>query len=577
MFPGIRTAALRVADLFADPYFFTVPAYQRPYSWTRKEASQLLDDLLEALGADPSAPDQPDYFLGAMLMVDHGQTREKSQSSAAGTQAEGSSPLDIVDGQQRLVTLTIMMAVLRDLTEHAPSRQRLNELLAVPAGRQETAHRFRIELRNRDQPFFERTVQRPGACRLVAGGDELTTGERAILEVRDFFIQSVAALGADERAGLCDYLMEQCHVVLMLIGDIDRGHRMFSVLNDRGRPLARKDIVKAEVLGATPDEASDKIVDLWETIEQDLGSEFDDFFSYLRAIYHYQRLPVIGAVRRIVGQAGDGARFVEHTIAPLAEAYLRICKAEHEGSPHSAAIRQQLRWLGLLKSKEWVPAAMLALQLHRNDPARLLADLVAMDRFAHALQILCLGAGKRIRRFADVLDTLKAGQPLDKSPVLALSREENRNMLYNLETLHARNPQVCKIVLLRINDMLAGGLEGLDPKKFTVEHVLPRKPNKTSEWRDWFPDTEEREACTHSLGNLVLVTREQNEKARNQEFARKKDVYFSTRGLNAPAITRDVQRFAEWKPEQIRAREKRMHEALRRLWGINASAADQQR
>lgn len=576
MFPGINTAALSLADLLADPRFFTVPAYQRPYSWTRKEASQLLDDLLEALGEDPSAPDQPDYFLGAMLMVDPAQDRASPQSGTSQPHPETAPALEIVDGQQRLVTLTIMMAVLRDLTDHEPSRQRLGERLATPGGQPKSgAQRLRLELRNRDQPFFERTVQRPGACRHIAGGDELTTGERAILEVRDFFIQSVAALTASERVGLSGYVMDRCHVVLMLIGDIDRGHRMFSVLNDRGRPLARKDIVKAAVLGASPAEESGKTVDLWETIEQDLGYDFDDFFSYLRAIYHYQRLPVIAAVRRVIAQAGNGARFVEDTLAPLAHAYIRIWRADHEGSPHSAAIRQQLRYLGLLKSTEWVPAAMLALQRHRSDPARLLADLAAIDRFAHGLQILCLGAGKRIRRFADVLDALKAGRPLDQSPLLTFSREENRNMQYNLETLHVRNPQVCKIVLLRINDMLAGGLHGLDPKKFTVEHVLPRKPNKTSQWRDWFPDAEEREACTNSLGNLVLVTREQNERARNQEFARKKEVYFSSRGVTAPPITREVEPFLEWKTEQIRNREKRMYDALRRIWGIGASAGDQ--
>ena len=65
----------------------------------------------------------------------------------------------------------------------------------------------------------------------------------------------------------------------------------------------------------------------------------------------------------------------------------------------------------------------------------------------------------------------------------------------------------------------------LDPKDYSVEHVLPQRPGATSEWRRWFADAEEREICTESLGNLVAVTQKQNDRARNQEFSRKREIY----------------------------------------------------
>ena len=92
-------------------------------------------------------------------------------------------------------------------------------------------------------------------------------------------------------------------------------------------------------------------------------------------------------------------------------------------------------------------------------------------------------------------------------------------------TLYKRDQQVCKLLLLRLNDEMSRGTTLLDPSDYSVEHVLPQRPERHGEWRRWFPDAEEREACTESLGNLVVVTQRAERAARNQEFARKREIY----------------------------------------------------
>ncbi|MHA1574220.1 MAG: DUF262 domain-containing protein, partial [Alphaproteobacteria bacterium] len=71
MFSVLPTASLTVLDLFSTPFHYTVPCYQRPYSWTNKEAGQLLEDILAAagLGGD-GAPAEPDYFIGTIILLD---------------------------------------------------------------------------------------------------------------------------------------------------------------------------------------------------------------------------------------------------------------------------------------------------------------------------------------------------------------------------------------------------------------------------------------------------------------------------------------------------------------------------
>jgi hypothetical protein len=127
---------------------------------------------------------------------------------------------------------------------------------------------------------------------------------------------------------------------------------------------------------------------------------------------------------------------------------------------------------------------------------------------------------------------------------------------------------MAKLVLLRLNDLMAGRPQDLAIEDFTVEHLLPRKPGTNSLWRQWFPDPAERGRCMESLGNLVLMTKAQNDKAGNLDFARKQDVLFKAGGAPPLPVNEYVRRQSEWKAEQIREREAELLRHLDRLWQI---------
>jgi hypothetical protein len=100
----------------------------------------------------------------------------------------------------------------------------------------------------------------------------------------------------------------------------------------------------------------------------------------------------------------------------------------------------------------------------------------------------------------------------------------------------------------------------------TVEHVLPRKMPPNSPWRAWYPDPEMRGACTESLGNLLLVTKEQNDRAGNLDLQRKLDVYFNTPNVPVPTINEDLRGPTEWTPTLIREREARLMGLIEEVW-----------
>jgi len=409
-------------------------------------------------------------------------------------------------------------------------------------------------------------VRTPGTTGLDSDADEPSPSEKRIIEVRDHLRAALADYDLAQRRRLIDFLLDHCCVVLVATTGIDRAHRMFTVLNATGKPLARNDVLKAALLGSTPTARA-----LWTEAETRLGDDFEALFSHIHAMYGRPGARVISDVMEIADASGGAQAFIERVVRPAAVVLDDLRRAHHEGSSQSAAITRYLRYFGWHSSADWIPPAMLFWLERGDDAAELAWFLGALDRLAFAIRILGVGGTKRTRRFGAVVTAIRDGRELrgSDSP-LALTRQEQRTIQHNLRELHARNPPAAKHVLLRVGDAMAGEPQSASVfADITVEHVLPRKLAARSQWRGWFPDHEEREQCTESLGNLVLVTKAQNDKAGNLDFARKHEVYFNTPGAPVLLINEDLRGRGDWTPEQIRKREAKLLRQVEALWSFN--------
>lgn len=566
MFP---TASLSIAELLSGPYLLNIPVYQRPYSWGREQAEQLFEDLVEAASLDDPNHDDSDYFLGTILLMDT-PGNKTTKLSPKMTPRE----FDVVDGQQRLVTLMTLFAILRDL-EADPrgslGRRVKNMLVAQQRSRFFRTERFRLHLGGTDRSVFEQYILQPNStfnsAKLAAA--PMTASETALIAVRDTLRTLVSEMPSPLRIKFADYVADQCRVVIIVSHDIDRAHRTFVVLNERGKRLQRNDILKADILSRLPSNSLAPAVENWDRVSLELGDNFEAFFAHLRAIYGYARPQIVSGVRAVIRDAGGAERFFGEVFLPLARAYALIRNGGQGILPQE--MQDRLVYLNRLPDGDWAPAVMLVLKDWERDPAYAQMLLAEIDRFAHLMRMLCSGTGKRVRRFADVVAAIRSGQRLDPShPAFQLTREEVRNIAFHLKDFHKRNPKVCKLVLLRLSDILAGAVQDVDPDLYTIEHVLPQRPSATSEWRRWFPTAEERGQVVESLGNLVLITQPQNDKARNASWDQKKEIY-ATSGARTPllAITSDVLDTGSWLRFEIEAREQRLLEMIEQIWRIS--------
>ena len=545
--------------VFCSDYDFNIPDYQRPYAWEVEQADQLLVDLVEALDRGSDEP----YFLGSIVLV-----KKKDVAQA-----------DVIDGQQRLTTLTILLCVLRDLTTDPDLAAELKDMVMEPGKKMlGLAPKPRLALRHRDADFFRTHVQSSGALAklLELKGASFTTDAQRAIQANAKALREKLADWPEERIlSLVQMLGERTFLVVVSTPDLDSAHRIFSVMNARGLDLSPADIFKSRVIGAVEsEEASHLCATKWEDAEEALGrDDFADLFLHIRMIYAKSRAQT-QLLKEFPEQVLNSflpdraEEFVNDVVVPFSEAYRQTRDLNYTAPSGAEAVNAWFRRLAQLDNNDWRPAALWALRQHPDDPVWLDSFFRALERLAASLFIRRVYATPRVQRYAELLIELAEGMGLD-APAFTLSDAERRETMDRLNGDLYLVLKTRKYVLLRLDEVLAGS-SGVtyDHRLITVEHVLPQNPLPNSLWQKDFTD-DERERWTHRLANLVLLNRAKNSQVQNKDFAEKKQRYFTDRhGVAAFALTSQVVSHDAWTPELLQNRQERLLGLLRSEWSL---------
>ena len=566
MLNAFSASPVSLRALFSGRDRFTTPDFQRPYSWTVQEVSQLVDDLLAVLEDFQQRPARAGvFFLGTIVLIEQVRAGRTLDAPAA------RRVFEIIDGQQRLVTLTLIFAVLRELARaegngaHADSLHR--HIVLAP---DEGADDFQLTIQDDASEVLRAHVQQMDGCLTDAAHEDFEGAGQAIIVNRQYLMKELRALDAPTRQQLAAFVLDRCQLVLITTDELDSAFRIFMVVNQLGKPLTRHDILKADLISQVALDVRPGFVRRWQECERKLGQEFENLFSHLRSAIGRPGAPIIAEVRKLARDSGGGQAFLDQTVLPMSEVYAAMLGRE----PHAIELpdrgRQLLSYLNWLGHADWVPPALLWLMRERANASNMLAYLEAADRFAFGQLLLGVGRNKRITRYGAVLSAIRGGiTPVgDKSP-LGLTADDQKNILFNAaNNIYARNPQGCKLLLIRLNDEIAGTPCNIDPTTITVEHILPQRPGQNSPWRDRFPASV-RDYYTGSLGNLILISPKTNKEARNHAFNRKLESFLKDQPMAELPINGDVLRQVAWGPDQVQAREDRLLGVLRQLWGLN--------
>lgn len=548
-----------INKVFSDDYVFHIPDYQRPYSWTGEQAGELIEDLLSFIKANPvSVADMPAYFLGSIVLI-------KGNSADAG----------VVDGQQRLTTLTILLAAIRASAEvglQAEFTKRIYKSKDALTGADE---RFLLTLRKRDAEFFQKYIQREdGFPKLLELQTELVDSHRNLRDNALLFHARLQKMSPEERMILAQFILQRCYLVVVSTPDENSAFRIFAVLNSRGLDLSATDILKARMIGGIVEGQRNDYTQKWEDIEEDLGrDDFNTLFAHIRTVFRKVKAQetLLKEFEDYVPDMKRPSYFIDDVLRPMSQAYADISASSYSAPTHAEKVNAHLRWLNRLEFNDWVPPILSFLARFRESPVKVAEFVADMERLSYFMLVTKQGVSRRIDRFAKVLSAIESDQNLtaDDSALQLTPSEQDEfytrlnGPIYDDLSAKARTP-----LLLRLDSLISGGGATYDYQVISVEHVLPQNPKPDSEWLTLFPDPEQRLTLVHRFGNLVLLTRKKNSAASNWDFDRKKVSYFQKGGVSPFPLTTQVIGVDKWTPDIVEKRQAELMSVLESHWRL---------
>lgn len=556
----IESDKLLVKDVFSK--WFRIPEYQRPYVWDTDQVTELLDDVMQARTSNPDSQ----YFLGSMVL----RKKEKEEGT---TKYE---ELDLLDGQQRLTTLFLITAVIRDLTP-ATNTSRLKICheaifkMANPDDNEPERLRIVFDIRDQVKDFINEFVKEAGG---TAKEEELTVRinnneedisiinmAKAILNIRQYFSNN----NIDD---FFPYLRSNVLMIYVAAEEMEDAFRLFTVMNSRGVKLRNSDILKADNLGIIKDDAKRlEWAKKWEETETYFGEDFDNFMSHLRTILVKQKATV-SLLKEFEDNIYKPKSYDRNTkrytfLTPLLQKgedtfkfidkykkhYEQLFEQDNYGLNNGFELYNTLHiMLKGFEADYWIAPLLRVYEKFKTDK---LIDFVKKleNRFANDWLV-----GKtptiRIENVNAIIQAIDDAKKVDdvlNHSSLVLNNSDFSDVLSG--NIYGR--RAARYVLLKLDLLYHGYTSKLDiPETISIEHILPQTPYDGSQWKIDFTDTE-REEWTNKLGNLVLISRRKNSSQSNKDYADKKEKYFKNNVELFSNSVRIYNQYPTWKMSDL--------------------------
>ena len=558
----ISGAEYPLSKIFSSDFEYVIPSYQRPYAWTPDQATALFEDLVAFFEAEQ----EDGYFLGSIVLI----------------KSEESPFAQVIDGQQRLTTLTILLAAMACANE-GEDKDELRPYILEPGKKMEgILPKPRLALRERDRAFFAKYVQNLQLDALL-DLDETSLDNESQANIRanaKYFVQAIAeALPTPEKLrAFVTFMLTRCYLVAVSTASQDSAFRVFSVMNSRGLDLQPTDIIKADTIGKLKSEKErQEYNDKWEEMEVELTREgFRDLFTYIRMIYAKEKAKRILLEEfrmHVLPKNPDPKALIDDILEPFSDALDAIRNASYAATSHAEQVNYYIRWLSRIDNSDWIPPAMLYLKEQRNKPKRVARFFELLERLAAYMHICRWNVNDRIEVYAELINDIQSGAEPDEMSQFEFTDEDSETFREALDgDIYELTPRRRNYLILRLDSFISDGAATYDPTVLTIEHVLPQTVPATSEWREWWPDAVERKAWVHRIANLVPLNKKKNSAAQNYEFGPKCEIYFAgPKNVSSYALTSQVMAQDEWTPEVVEARQQQLLDVLYENWDIEES------
>lgn len=553
-----------LSKIFSSDFEYHIPGYQRPYSWTKEETGLLFDDLYNFFQEEKS----DNYFLGSIVLIKEEQKRYA----------------EVIDGQQRLTTLSILFSAMADAFGDSECKSDCKAYLCEKGKALEGIEaKPRVFLRDADHPFFYKYIQNVQLDALVAL-DPVTLDTEAKKHIREncaLLREKLKDIFLDDKQRLefTQFLLTRCYLVVVSTPSQESAFRIFTVMNSRGLDLLPTDIIKSTVIGSLPKEKQQEYTEKWEGLEELTGRDgFNEVFTHTRTIFvkERQKKTLREEFEEYILKTVSPKRLIDDYLVPYTNAYVQLKNCEFTATHHADEVNGLLFWLNKTNNSDWMPPAIKFLAEHPNDSEYVLWFIRKLERLASYLLVTAQDVNHRVDRYKWLLVEME-GRPDSTltSPLrnIELTDWEKEHFRQTLDgEIYTMTAQRRNYIIQRLDSFMSDGGASYNQKLFTIEHVLPQHPPVHGSWPELWPDEQERMYWLNRIANLAPLTRQRNSAAQNYGFTTKKEKYFQSKGgTSSYVLTTQVINEPKWTPDVVKKRQETLNEVFAEKWELSPS------
>ncbi len=512
-------------DIFSEDFWFVIPVYQRSYVWQKDNIAELIDDLKYAYENKPTS----DYFLGSLVLkkLNNDQFPE----------------YDVLDGQQRLTTFFLMMAVIRDMITDADAKESTQDSIYQKGNK--TKHipsrvRIKYQIRDNIEGLIENLIIKENGTlndkQLEKYQNSSISAKNMIAAIR--YMKEVFSSFSDLE-GFVEFIFNNALFIYVSTDNSEDAFRMFTILNDRGIPLTNADILKSDNIGAlknefpsyTPQQLHNyetKYATEWEQIEDKFDDRFDRFLQFVRAIYikDKARTNLLDEFKEKIYKPNLLRKGTDtfKSIKEYSDIYSNIIDLQDSSLPIAYKNLITIMLIGM-RSDDWIPPVLYFSKKFGNHK---IYEFLRKLEYKFTADWVC-GITPTLR--LDAMNTiLKAiEQASNATEVINNCNLYSFNLLDYEANLNQDiyTKRYAKMLLLKLEFLQSDNTAQIsDYGTISVEHVLPQNPATSSQWfKDFSPD--DHNAWVHKIANLVLISRKKNSSLSNLDFMDKKSKYLA--------------------------------------------------
>ncbi|MCB0535989.1 MAG: DUF262 domain-containing protein [Bacteroidetes bacterium] len=543
---------------------FTIPIYQRTYSWQIKQCQQLFDDIVR-VGNDSS---ELSHFIGSIVYFKPGNSPITSVPE-----------LLVIDGQQRLTTVSLLLLALthflkehKDITLEDETWEEVQETYLVNKHRKDDS-RFKLLLTRKDKATFTKLV------------DEIDIdGEHSkrVLENYQFFKDK---LHRDNIQALYHGIKKLIIVDVILERDKDNPQLIFESLNSTGLDLSQADLIRNYILMGQPvDLQNDLYEKYWYPMEQSFGENIGSLAWFIRDYLTMKEssIPRIDQVYETYKRfltCKNGIKSVEEAVKSLnryARYYVRIALLK-EQDPSIATKLKEITKLKIDTSYPFLLAVYGDFEDEQITKEEFIEIIGLVSNYVFRRAICGIPTNSLNKTFATLYKRIKRETYLESVKAAFLLMDGYRRFPSDAE--FTKELQIKDVYNFRSRNYLLESLENwkrkelVNAENYTIEHILPQNQNVSSQWQAELGENWERikDKYLHTLGNLSLTG--YNSELSDRPFCQKKTI---EGGFNSsPLFLNESVRVADkWNEEAILKRASLLAERACTVWKRPALASD---